>query len=164
MTIGEFDNLSTCEKERLLFTCCGSHQWVKSMLQIPPAQDLADLLEYAEENWFDCNHDDWLEAFMNNIATGGAKPLPDELATSPKVAMKLIRQKDDKRTRGLEKANDLYEETFGYKFISFADEKPDDVLLAELNHRLNNDPREEILVAAVEQDKITRHLLKKIFS
>ena len=63
MTIADFDHLDSSKKKELLFNCCGSSAWVKEMLEIFPVNDLLDLLEYAEEKWFDCNPADWLEAF-----------------------------------------------------------------------------------------------------
>ena len=63
----------------------------------------------------------------------------------------------------LMKANEEYEETFGYIFIVFATGKSAEEMLAILKERLNNDPREELMVAAAEQDKITKLRLKMLF-
>lgn len=164
MTITEFDDLPIKSKKDILFNCCGSHQWVKSMMEVLPAKDLPDLLEYAEENWFDCNPSDWLEAFQNDGSpqdgkkTGGEKIIPAESKSKPELSG------DDVVIQSLKKASDAYEETFGYRFISFTDGKPVPAILLEINERMMNDPREELTIAARELDKITRFRLQKLFS
>lgn len=164
MTIAEFDNLPIKSKKELLFTCCGSHQWVKSMIDVLPAKDLSDLLEYAEENWFDCNPSDWLEAFQNNRSSQDGKKMKEENIISNGSENKLESSADDAIIQSLKEANDFYEKTFGYRFISFTDGKPAPTILSEINERMLNDPREELTVAATECDKITRSRLKKLFS
>lgn len=165
MTITEFDSYPVEKKKDTLFNCCGSHQWVKSMLEILPVPDLNDLLEYAEENWYECNHADWLEAFENQARLGSLNGIaPDDLPRFAEKERKALLNSDDRIIEELQKANDEYEDTFGYMFISFAPGKNADILLKELKERLNNDPREEIQIAAAEQDKIIKGRLKRLFS
>lgn len=165
MTIAEFDQLSPQEKTKRLFNCCGSHQWVKSMLEVFPVEDLIDLLEYAEEKWYDCNNDDWLEAFENHARLGDLNALAKEdMLQFGNAEQRSLLSSDENVLAALGEANDEYEETFGYMFISFAPGKSAETLLKELEDRLKNDPREEIKIAASEQDKITKHRLKKLFA
>lgn len=165
MTIADFDKLSNEEKEQLLFSCCGSIEWVKSMLEIFPVDDLIDLFEYAEEKWYDCNTADWLEAFENHARLGDANALSKEdMPQFGKSEQNSLMGSDEIVIQALIDANNEYEEIFGYMFISFAHGKSAEALLTELEERLNNDPREEIKIAASEQDTITKHRLKKFFS
>lgn len=165
MTIADFDKLPEDEKRQLLFYCCGSHEWVKSMLEIFPVNDLVDLLEYAEEKWYDCNTADWLEAFENHARLGDVNALAKEdMPRFGNTEQHTLLTSDNVVIQALIDASHDYEETFGYMFISFAPGKSAEQLLTELEDRLNNDPREEIRIAASEQDKITKHRLKKLFA
>jgi 2-oxo-4-hydroxy-4-carboxy-5-ureidoimidazoline decarboxylase len=56
----------------------------------------------------------------------------------------------------------LYEKKFGYIFIVCATGKTAEEMLALLNERLKNDPEAELLIAAKEQNKITRLRLEKL--
>lgn len=164
MTMSEFDKMTIEEKSDLLFSCCGSTGWVKSMLEVLPVQDLDDLLEFAEEKWYECNHSDWLEAFENHARLGDRDALAHEyMYRFGNAEQAALLSSDKELVQKLLSSNELYEETFGYMFISFAPGKSAEQLLQELEERLNNDPREEIKIAAAEQDKITKHRLRKLF-
>ncbi len=164
MTIARFDRLPDTEKQKLLFNCCGCTSWVRSMMEAFPVQDLADLLEHAEEKWYDCNPADWLEAFENHARLGDKEALQQEdLPSFSSSEQAKLLTSDENIVQSLMDANQTYEDTFGYMFISFAPGKSAEQLLAELQERLINDPREEIRIAADEQDKITKNRLKKLF-
>lgn len=165
MTLADFEQLPLHEKNNLLFSCCGSYEWVKSMLEILPVDDMNDLLEYAEEKWYECSHSDWLEAIENHARLGDSNSLAKEDAPHfGRAEQMTLFTSDPALIKNLKGANDEYEEIFGYMFISFAPGKSAEELLAELEARLHNDPREEIQIAADEQNKITIHRLKKLFS
>lgn len=67
MTIAAFDHLPTEKKQELLVQCCGSSQWVNKMLTVFPVEDLVELLEAAEEKWYECTEADWREAFEHHL-------------------------------------------------------------------------------------------------
>lgn len=166
MTIAEFDHLDHKKKKELLFNCCGSHTWVKEMIEILPVNDLIDLFEYAEEKWFECNSADWLEAFEHHPKIGDLSEIQQKFSkiysyTSKEQAG--IENTSEEVLNELIKANEEYEETFGYIFIVFATGKSAEEMLAILKERLLNDPREELMIAAAEQDRITKHRLAKLF-
>jgi len=166
MTIAEFDQLDVASKKEKLFNCCGSTAWVKSMLEIFPVEDLIDLLEYAEEKWYDCNPADWLEAFEHHPKIGDFHSMLTEFTniaewtTSEQAG---VQGSPDNILEELRIANEEYQETFGYIFIVFATGKSADEMLEILRQRLNNDPHEELMIAAAEQDKIMKLRLKKLF-
>lgn len=167
MTIAEFDHLEMKEKKALLEKCCGSSAWVKKMLSIFPIQNLVDLLEYAEEEWYECNPADWLEAFKSHIPIGDIKSLHEKSAPITEWAadeQPAIMNASVDTLHELEKANESYEETFGYTFIIYAIGKTADEMLEILNQRLLNDPEEELKTAGAEQNKITQSRLQKLFN
>ncbi len=64
----------------------------------------------------------------------------------------------------LAKGNADYEEKFGHIFIVCATGKSAAEMLALLEARMPNDPKTEVMVAAEEQNKITRIRLKKLLA
>lgn len=167
MTIADFDHLNTDKKKELLFNCCGSSAWVNEMLTVFPVEDLVDLLEYAEEKWYDCNPADWLEAFENYPKIGDTHLVKERYSKTVNYIESEqagIKDTSDEVLAELMKANEEYEDLFGYIFIVFATGKSAEEMLEIMKERLENDPRDEIMIAAAEQDKITKLRLKQLFN
>ena len=167
MTIAEFDHLDIEQKKKMLYQCCGSTAWVEKMLTIPPANDLIDLFEDAEERWYECRERDWKEAFSNHPKIGDLESLKKKFASTAQWASNEQSGVNTANERTLEKlaaGNKLYEEKFGYIFIICATGKSAEEMLKNLEERLSNDPKDEIMIAAGEQTKITQLRLEKLFS
>jgi len=165
MTISEFDHLGLEEKKALLLQCCGSTSWVEKMIRMPPAEDLIDLFEDAEECWYQCSPEDWKEAFTHHPKIGDLESLKQKFAADrfaggeqSSVSGAAVQTLQD-----LAEANREYEKRFGYIFIIFASGRSATDILEELRMRLNNSPEEEIRIAMDEQNKITRLRLEKLF-
>ena len=167
MTIADFDHLPESEKKELLQMCCGSAAWIKKMISIFPVNDLVDLLEYAEEEWYDCNPADWLEAFQSHIKIGDVESLKKNKAKNADWPLKeqagVLNSAQDVLDE-LAKANEMYEENFGYNYIVLATGKSASDMISDLFQRLDNDPHDELIIAAAEQNKITQLRLQKLFS
>ena len=165
MTIADYDHLEASEKRFLLFQCCGSQKWVDKMIGLPPAEDLIDLFEDAEEMWYKCNEDDWKEAFSHHPMIGDIDSLRKKFSTDQFAEREQasINDSSEKTLRALAEGNHLYQQKFGYIFIVFATGKSAEEMLDLLNSRLNNDPEEEIKVAMEEQNKITQNRLQNLF-
>jgi 2-oxo-4-hydroxy-4-carboxy-5-ureidoimidazoline decarboxylase len=167
MTIADFDHLPQNEKEELLKMCCGSTAWIKKMISILPVNDLVDLLEYAEEEWYDCNPADWLEAFQSHIKIGDIESLKNNKAKNadwPLNEQAGVLNSPPDLLDELARANEMYEENFGYNYIVVASGKSASEMIENLLKRLDNDPRDELMIAAAEQNKITQMRLQKLFS
>ncbi len=166
MTIANFDHLPIDQKKELLHKCCGSKIWIDKMLLAPPAEDLVDLLETAEEKWYECSEKDWLEAFEHHPKIGDINSLKKKYANTVAWASNEqsgVNVASDKILNALAKGNDDYEKKFEYIFIVCATGKSAGELLQILQSRLPNDPEVEIKMAAEEQNKITKLRLEKLF-
>ncbi|HSU28119.1 MAG TPA: 2-oxo-4-hydroxy-4-carboxy-5-ureidoimidazoline decarboxylase [Chitinophagaceae bacterium] len=165
MTFHELNLLNTVALKQTLYRCCGSRTWVTNMLPFFPADDLVELLEDAEEQWFLCSKEDWLEAFSQHPRIGDKDSLQKKFASTAQWAageQGEVSKAKEKTLDELAEANRLYEEKFGYIFIVCATGKSAEEMLAILKSRLPNDPEKEILFAADEQNKITRLRLEKL--
>ena len=166
MTIAEFDHLNLEEKKAMLHTCCGSNTWVNNMIAAPPAEDLVDLLEIAEEQWYACYESDWREAFSHHPRIGDVDSLKEKFAATAQWAegeQSTVKQASEQTLQALAAGNQAYEQRFGYIFIVCATGKSADEMLQLLNQRLYNNPEVEIQIAMEEQLKITKLRLEKLF-
>ncbi|THU40623.1 2-oxo-4-hydroxy-4-carboxy-5-ureidoimidazoline decarboxylase [Niastella caeni] len=166
MTIAEFDHLEIEEKRMLLQQCCGSTAWVNNMLASLPAEDLVDLLEIAEEQWYVCHEQDWREAFAHHPKIGDIDALKEKFAATAHLAegeQSSVKEASQLTLQQLADGNEAYEKRFGYIFIVCATGKSADEMLQLLNQRLYNNPEVEIQIAMEEQNKITKLRLEKLF-
>jgi 2-oxo-4-hydroxy-4-carboxy-5-ureidoimidazoline decarboxylase len=167
MTIADFDHLDVAGRRRLLKQCCNSDVWVKKMLAIFPIQNLVDLLEYAEEEWYECNPAEWLEAFQSHIRIGDIGSIENNITINAdwvKNELAVFLKASPDIFRDLEKKNNEYEEVFGYNFVVYTKGKSIENILSELSERIKNDPHDELIIAAGEQNKITQSRLQLLFS
>lgn len=167
MTIAEFDNLDNVQKRTLLMQCCGSTEWVNKMIGSLPAEDLVDLMELAEENWYACTKKDWLEAFAHHPKIGDIESLQKKFASTAHLAsgeQSGVHTASQQVLEALSAGNKLYEQKFGYIFIVCATGKPAEEMLDILIARLKNTPDDEIFIAMSEQNQITKLRLEKLFA
>ena len=166
MTLHEFNTLPKDQLKEELIRCCGSYAWVQRMLPFVPAEDLVELLEDAEEQWWLCSEDDWKEAFSHHPKIGDIESLQKRFADTATWAADEqggVNKASPATLKALEEANRAYEEKFGYIFIVFASGKSAEEMLGILQSRLQNSPEEEIKIAADEQNRITRLRIEKLF-
>jgi 2-oxo-4-hydroxy-4-carboxy-5-ureidoimidazoline decarboxylase len=160
--------LNTLPRQQLvveLTKCCGSPAWVNKMLPFFPADDLVELLEDAEEQWFKCSEEDWKEAFAHHPKIGEVDSLKKKFASTALWAsgeQSGVSAASQKTIEALAEGNKKYEDKFGYIFIVCATGKSAEEMLEILQSRLPNDPKEEIEIATDEQNKITKLRLEKL--
>jgi 2-oxo-4-hydroxy-4-carboxy-5-ureidoimidazoline decarboxylase len=156
MTLHEFNILTREQLEKELFKCCGSKLWVEKMLPFIPAEDMVELLEDAEEQWWQCSESDWKEAFAQHPRIGDRKI---SWASSEQSGMT---KASEETINAFIEANKAYEEKFGYIFIVCASGKSAEEMLGMLQSRLQHDAADEIMIAADEQNKITKLRIEKL--
>ncbi|HNA97136.1 MAG TPA: 2-oxo-4-hydroxy-4-carboxy-5-ureidoimidazoline decarboxylase, partial [Chitinophagaceae bacterium] len=82
MTLHEFNTLPRESLIAELSKCCGARAWVQRMLPFIPADDLVELLEDAESQWWLCNEEDWKEAFTHHPKIGDLDSLKKKFANT----------------------------------------------------------------------------------
>jgi len=166
MTIEELNNLSETEAKQNFLQCCGSETWAEMMVQHRPFSDRKQLHDIAEDIWnVAVNREDWLEAFSAHPKIGDLDSLRKKYASTKKWAEGEqcgTAEASEKVLKGLAKGNQKYEDKYGYIFIVCATGKSAKEMLKILESRLDNDPDEEIKIAADEQRKITEIRLNKL--
>jgi OHCU decarboxylase len=147
--------------------CCGSKSWAERMTGSRPYLNTTELVETAERVWWSLNPQDWLEAFHSHPKIGEKKAAAETAAEAQRWSadeQSGIRDSAQQTLDSLAQLNRAYEEKFGYIFIVCASGKSSEEILAILCGRLENDPEEELRIAAGEQAKITELRLKKLLS
>jgi 2-oxo-4-hydroxy-4-carboxy-5-ureidoimidazoline decarboxylase len=165
MTLEELNALSPEAARGELARCCGSSRWVEEMLKRRPFRAESNLLEAAEAVWKSLSAEDWKEAFGHHPKIGDVKALREKFAATAAWAegeQSSVSTATEDVLHALAEGNRQYAERFGYIFIVCATGKRADEMLTLLKERLNNDARQELLIAAGEQDKITKLRLQKL--
>jgi 2-oxo-4-hydroxy-4-carboxy-5-ureidoimidazoline decarboxylase len=165
VTLHELNILPKQQLIEELMKCCGSSAWVKRMLPFIPADDMIELLEDAEEQWYKCREEDWREAFAHHPKIGDLGSLTEKFASTAQWAsgeQRGVQVASKETIEALAKGNRLYEEKFGYIFIVCATGRSAEEMLEMLRSRLKNSPEDEIKIAADEQNKITRLRIEKL--
>lgn len=167
MTITEFDQLAKEKKKVLLEQCCGSSAWTNKMSDSLPVGNLSELLDLAEEKWYECNRNDWLEAFEHHPMIGDINSLKKKYASTLTLAtheQSGVISATEELLKELAKTNTAYKNKFGYIFIVCASGKSAEQMLQLITQRITNDTETEIKIAMEEQNKITKLRLEKLFT
>ncbi len=167
MTLHELNILPPEQLKQALFNCCGSTNWVEKMLPFFPADDMVEILNDAEDQWYDCTEADWLQAFTHHPKIGDVASLTKKFAATAQWAsgeQSAVTAASQETIAALAKGNSDYENKFGFIFIVCATGKSADEMLQLLQQRLPNTKEEEIKIAMDEQNKITQLRLQKLLS
>ncbi len=166
MTFNEFNQLNPEIAKAEMLKCCGSQRWIDAMIDHFPFQDENAFFQKANDAWYgECVEKDWLEAFSQHPRIGDMASLQKKFASTKEWAsaeQSGIKAATPGILEKLAKANQAYEEKFGFIFIVCATGKSADEMLQLAEARLKNQPDEELLVAMGEQQKITLIRLQKL--
>ena len=167
MTIQQFNNSTIQQSKEDLFKCCGCTTWAEQLSQKFPFTSIDKLKSMSDKIWFSLEEKDWLEAFTHHPKIGDVKSLEQKFASTAQWASGEQASVNDATQNvliKLKELNDSYEKKFGYIFIVCATGKSAEEMLVLLKQRLQNNPAEEIKIAANEQNKITHLRIDKLFA
>ncbi|WCO01204.1 2-oxo-4-hydroxy-4-carboxy-5-ureidoimidazoline decarboxylase [Psychroserpens ponticola] len=166
ITLEQLNLLSEQEAFSKLEQCCVSKTWAGKMVEIRPFSSENELIKTAASIWYnDCSVEDFKEAFTGHPKIGNVDSLKEKFAHTADWAgneQSKVADANMETIEALAKANELYEDKFGYIFIVSASGKSAEEMLAIVNSRLNNNTEDEIYVAMNEQHKITVIRLAKL--
>ena len=167
MTLTELNTLDNPALKEAITKCCGAKAWVEKMINIFPVYNQQTLFNQASKIWFQCNEDDWRDAFTHHPKIGDLNSLKEKFASTSTWAegeQASVKQTSTKVLEALAEGNTLYEKKFDFIFIVCATGKSAAEMLALLQARLPNKPQDEILIAMEEQHKITELRLQKLLA
>lgn len=145
-----------------LHACCASQSWSTALAARRPFADVSALLQAAADEWWVLDESDWLQAFSAHPRIGELRDGDDRHSTWSRDEQSGVAAGGDSVVADLADCNGRYEERFGYRFLICATGLDGAEMLDACRRRLGNDPDEELLVAAAEQEKITALRLRKL--
>lgn len=152
--------------EASLLRCCGSRAWVRAMLECNPFTSIDGVHAAADSCASDLRDTDWLEAFSAHPEIGDRSVLQERLAATSSSweggEQSGVDVSDDALIDQLADGNRQYRDRFGFIFLICATGLTGSQMLAKLQHRLSNEPDEELRIAAAEQQKITHLRIDKL--
>jgi OHCU decarboxylase len=161
------NSLSDTGAQQQFLKCCGSRLWAEQMAAARPFGSVANLHAAADRIWWSLDSEAWLEAFRSHPKIGGKKAAAPTAATAQKWSedeQSGVRGSAQQTLDELAQSNQAYEEKFAYIFIVCASGKSSEEMLAILRERLENDPDDELRIAAAEQAQITKLRLDKLLA
>jgi 2-oxo-4-hydroxy-4-carboxy-5-ureidoimidazoline decarboxylase len=147
-----------------VLSCCGSRVWATRLAAMRPFADEPSLFAAADRCWWDLPEADWLEAFRSHPRIGEKHAQTKTTAASAAWSRSEQRQMiaaDAAILLRMQQGHHEYEERFGRIFIVCASGKEPAELLQILEQRLSNDPAEELLESAAQQQQIMQLRLRK---
>ena len=166
MILQGLNTLSSEDAYKLLEQSCGASQWVHAMVKGRPYKDLDALKEAALTVWATMKRTDVLEAFDHHPRIGAdIEALRKKFASTASLSeseQSSVADASEETLLALRDGNQKYEARYGHIFIVCATGKTAEEMLALLQARMDNEPDEELLIAAAEQAKITQIRLENI--
>jgi len=167
MTLHELNSSDTQQLIGTLMLCCGSTNWAQYIAESRPYANLDALIKKSDAVWNSLSESDWQEAFTHHPKIGDIESLRKKFASTAVWAegeQSGTAMATDDVLKKLAALNDEYQKKYGYIFIVCATGKSAEEMLAILESRLENEPDDEIRIAAGEQQKITNIRLKKLLA
>jgi 2-oxo-4-hydroxy-4-carboxy-5-ureidoimidazoline decarboxylase len=163
--LNELNRLPEDTAREELLRCCHSSRWVEFMVSRRPFDSFNDLLKAADEGFAGLSREDWLEAFGGHAKIGDVNSLRAKYANTKDWSSNEqsgVNDAQEAVIEGLADGNAAYEKRFGHIFIVCATGKTAAQMLDILQSRIDNEPSQELKIAANEQIKITKIRLEKL--
>jgi 2-oxo-4-hydroxy-4-carboxy-5-ureidoimidazoline decarboxylase len=147
-----------------ILSCCGLRVWAAQLAVMRPFADEQSLFAAADDCWQHLPEADWLEAFRSHPRIGEKHAQTKTTAASAawsRSEQSQMKEADAAILLRMQEGHRLYEERFGRIFIVCASGKQPAEMLGILERRLTNDPAEELLESAAQQQQIMQLRLRK---
>ena len=147
-----------------ILSCCGSHAWASRLAAMRPFANEQSLYMAADGCWQHLPEADWLEAFRSHPRIGEQHAQNKTTAASAawsRSEQSQMNEADAAILLRMREGHREYEARFGRIFIVCASGKQPAELLRILEHRLGNDPAQELLESAAQQQQIMQLRLRK---
>ena len=162
MTLEEFNLLNNEDAKSVLLEFCSSKKWVKSMINKRPFIDIDQILNASKDIWNRSGQEDLVEAFSSHAKIGDISSIKNKYSKARKEQGQII-DANESIIKKLFEMNKAYELKNGFIFIVFATGKTANQMAEILQKRLLNTTEQELVNAAIQQNKITNHRIKCFF-
>jgi 2-oxo-4-hydroxy-4-carboxy-5-ureidoimidazoline decarboxylase len=156
--------LTADEAAAEVLSCCGSRAWAAKLAAMRPFADERSLFAAADLCWRHLPEADWQEAFHSHPRIGEQHAQKQTTATSAawsRSEQSQMQEADAAILQRMREGQRAYEKRFGRIFIVCASGKQPAELLRILERRMANDPEQELLESAAQQQQIMQLRLRK---
>jgi len=166
LMIDWLNGLSLTEALPVFGRCCGSARWATDLAIARPFDGKAALLEASRTIMDGLDREDWLEAFAAHPPIGGGENGAQDAVASrwSEHEQAGAHTASDDVLEQLVEVNFAYAEKFEYTYIVCATGQTAEAMLELARARMDNEPGEELKVAAGEQRKITELRLLRLLA
>lgn len=167
ISLKQFNSLPINEAVSILATCCTAQNWAQALAAKRPFDSLTSLMDASDNIWHTMHESDFLQAFEGHPQIGDVSTLSKKYkntAASAASEQSAVNDADLETLQNLATANQAYLQKFGFIFIIFASGKTAKQMLDLINKRIHNSRQHELVTAANEQNKITRHRLQAMIN
>lgn len=165
--LSDFNAMTDGDARSLLKRACGATNWAHEVVRMRPFEDVDGLVACAHAVWSQTPRSDILEAFEHHPRIGAnVDELRQKFASTADMSegeQSGVSGASEETLLALRDGNLRYENRYGHIFIVCASGKSAGEMLALLNARIDNEPTEELQIAAAEQAKITELRLRGMF-
>lgn len=165
MNLDELNSLEASKARQLFYDTCACEEFAEKMEKLRPFKDLKQMKERAENLFNSLSKEQWKEAFEGHPKIGDVQSLKKKFQSTQKLAegeQSSVNEASEEVITDLALYNEKYLTKFGYIFIVCATGKSANEMLTILRKRIENNPEEEIYLAAQEQLEITLLRLEKL--
>ncbi len=162
--LARWNALPSGEAAAEILSCCGSRAWAANLAAGRPFVDEQNLFAAADECWQNLPEADWLEAFRSHPRIGEQHAQKKTTAVSAawsRSEQSQMKEADAAILLRMREGHREYEERFGRIFIVCASGKQPAEMLSILEGRLTNNPAQELLESAAQQQQIMQIRLRK---
>jgi 2-oxo-4-hydroxy-4-carboxy-5-ureidoimidazoline decarboxylase len=162
--LARWNALPLDEAANEILSCCGSRGWAAQLAAMRPFADKQSLFSTADKCWQHLPESDWLEAFRSHPRIGekhAQTKTTDASAAWSRSEQGQMKEADAAILLRMREGHRVYEERFGRIFIVCASGKQPAEILCILERRLTNEPAEELLESAAQQQQIMQLRLRK---
>ncbi len=167
-SLATFNVMSSGDACELLGQACGTRAWAEDVTAQRPFETLEALIGCAHQRWSRASREEILEAFEHHPRIGAdIDKLREKFAATAELSegeQSGVAGASEQTLAALRDGNLRYEERYGHIFIVCASGKSAEQMLALLEARMDNEPQEELRIAAAEQAKITELRLRGMFA
>jgi 2-oxo-4-hydroxy-4-carboxy-5-ureidoimidazoline decarboxylase len=147
-----------------LAPCCPSTTWVRALIADRPYDELTSLIATSDKVFGQLSWPDLLEAVQSHTRIGErAGGASREASWSREEQSAAATSADGVTARALAEGNAAYEQRFGFTFLICAAGRTTPEVLAALENRMGNDPKDEREIVRAELAAIVRLRLAKAF-
>ncbi|TAM66012.1 MAG: hypothetical protein EPN48_16650 [Microbacteriaceae bacterium] len=162
ISLSDWNQMREQEALEVLYKCSPSLNWASGVVALRPYRGLPELLASVRDQWKRFESDDWLQLIAAHDRLADANR--EALSAESKGEQATIYESDPYELEELVSAAGMYEQQFGFIFITAVRGRTISDILREIRERSRNSEIVELRVASGNLKSIAEGRLRRTFS